>query len=172
VLLEQHMRQAFLILNFLVASLSLIAQTTRDTENVAVMLPINDLFKGMKEGDSSIVRQAFAKKLTMATISMDKDGKPGIRLESTLDGFLKAVGTPHPEVWSEMIWDPKIEIDGNLAQVWTPYAFYAGKKFSHCGVDAFQLFKGVDGTWKIFHLADTRQKEGCNIPKEISEQFK
>ncbi len=71
-----------------------------------------------------------------------------------------------------MIWDPKIEIDGNLAQAWTQYAFYVGKKFSHCGVDAFQLFKGTDGTWKIFQLADTRQKEGCKIPKEISEQFK
>lgn len=164
------MRQTLLILGFLVVTLSLLAQTS--SEKTAVMIPINNLFAGMKQGDSSLVHNSFTKKVSMATISSDKDGKPGIRHESTLDGFLRAVGTPHPEVWSEMIWDPKIEIDGNLAQAWTPYAFYVGKKFSHCGVDAFQLFKGEDGTWKIFHLADTRQKEGCKIPAEISEQFK
>lgn len=163
------MRQTIGMLWCLMSSLTLAAQTA---ENLAVMKPINNVFEGMKQSDSSIVHKAFTKKVTMATIAMDKEGKPGIRLESTLDGFLTAVGTPHPEVWSEMIWDQKIEIDGNLAQVWTPYAFYVGKKFSHCGVDAFQLFKGTDGVWKIFHLADTRQKEGCNIPKEISEQFK
>lgn len=164
------MRQALLILGFLVCTLSLVAQTS--SEKADVMIPINNLFRGMKQGDSSIVQNAFSMKVTMATISTNKDGTPSIRHEATLDGFLRAVGTPHPDVWSEMIWDPKIEIDGNLAQAWTPYAFYVGKKFSHCGVDAFQLFKGTDGTWKIFQLADTRQKEGCKIPKEISEQFK
>jgi len=56
--------------------------------------------------------------------------------------------------------------------VWASYAFYLGKKFNHCGVDAFHLVKSEDGEWKIFHLADTGQKEGCNIPKKIGNQFK
>jgi len=168
--MKNDMRQFLLTLGFLVLTSSLVAQTASD--KTSVMSPINNLFAGMKQGDSSVVHDAFTGKVSMVTVSIDKDGKPSIRHESTLDGFLKAVGTPHPEVWSEMIWDPKIEIDGNLAQAWTPYAFYVGKKFSHCGVDSFQLFKGQDGNWKIFHLADTRQKEGCNIPKEISDQFK
>ena len=164
------MRQNLMVFIFLMIPFSLVAQMT--AENGAVMVPIDKLFKGMKQGDSSLVHEAFAKAVTMATIAIDKDGKPSIKHESTLDGFLKAVGTPHSEVWSEMIWDTKIEIDGNLAQAWAPYAFYIGKKFSHCGVDAFQLFKGADGAWKIFHLADTRQKEGCQVPGKISEQFK
>jgi hypothetical protein len=163
------MRQTLGILWCVISSFTLAAQTP---ENVAVMKPIDKLFKGMKQGDSSLVREAFTKAVTMTTIAIDKDGKPSIKHESSLDGFLKAVGTPHSEVWSEMIWDTKIEIDGNMAQAWTPYAFYIGNKFSHCGVDAFQLFKGTDGAWKIFHLADTRQKEGCHIPGKISEQFK
>jgi hypothetical protein len=84
--------------------------------------------------------------------------------------MLKTVGTPHPEVHNEVIWDEKILVDGNLAQVWMSYAFYLGKKFSHCGVNAFQLTK-VDGSWKIFHLAYTRQREGCKIPTTINKQF-
>ncbi|MBK5277760.1 MAG: hypothetical protein JJE09_02745 [Bacteroidia bacterium] len=153
----------------LTISVSLIGQTA--VEKAAVMQPINKLFNGMKLGDSSKVHEVFASTVTMATIAIDKSGKPAIRYESTIEGFLKAIGTPHPDEWSEIIWDAKIEIDGNMAQVWAPYAFYVGKKFSHCGVDAFHLFNGPDGGWKIFHLADTRQKEGCNVPKEISKHF-
>ena len=107
----------------------------------------------------------------MATIGTDKNRSPFINHESSINDFLKAVGTPHAEVYNEMIWDEKILIDGNFAQVWTSYAFYLGKKFNHCGVDAFHLVKSATGDWKIFHLADTRQKEGCKVPSTISKQF-
>jgi hypothetical protein len=144
------------------------AQSTAEN---AVMKPIKNLFEGMQKGDSSMVRGAFSKTVTMATIGTDKNGNPFIKHETSINDFLKAVGTPHAEVYNEMIWDEKILIDGNFAQVWTNYAFYLGKKFSHCGVDAFHLVKGNDGDWRIFHLADTRQKENCKIPSKISKQF-
>lgn len=143
-----------------------------DNEKESVMKPIKQLFEAMQKGDSAMLRKAFAKQITMATIATDKTGKPFIRHESSLDGFAKAIGTPHTDAYNEMIWGEKIEIDGNFAQAWMNYAFYVGKKFSHCGVDAFHLTKGDDGAWKIFHLADTRQREGCNIPQKISDQFK
>ncbi len=141
-------------------------------ENKKVMEPVNQLFEGMKKGDSAMVHQAFNPAPHFFTVFVDpKTSKPVLKT-ADFNGFLKAIGTPHADIWNEAVWSPKIEIDGNLAQVWVPYAFYAGKKFSHCGVDAFQLFKNEKGDWKIFHLADTRQKEGCNIPKEVSDQYK
>lgn len=144
----------------------------QDTEELWVRQPIDRLFAGMSAGDSAMVHSAFAHQVTMATIGKDKSGQSFIRNESGIAAFLKAIGTPHPETWNEPIWDVKISIDGNFAQAWASYAFYIGKKFSHCGVDAFHLYKQSDGQWKIFHLADTRQKEGCNIPKEVSDRFK
>jgi hypothetical protein len=107
----------------------------------------------------------------MATIGTDKAGKPFIKHESSVSDFLRSIGTPHAETYNEMIWDEKILVDGNFAQVWTNYAFYLGKKFNHCGVDAFHLVRNEEGNWKIFHLADTRQKEGCKVPSKISKQF-
>jgi len=145
------------------------AQSKTDMD--AVMIPVKTLFEGMQKGDSALMRKAFSKSVTMATIGTDKTGSPYIKHESSINDFLKAVGTPHPETYNEMIWGEKILIDGNFAQVWTSYAFYVGKKFSHCGVDAFHLVKNATGDWKIFHLADTRQKEGCKIPEKISKQF-
>ncbi len=146
------------------------ALSQTETETQAIMKPIITLFRGMNLGDSSMVHTAFTADATMASIS-NKDGKIVVRRESSIAGFLKAVGSPHKEPWSEPIWDARVEVDGDFAQVWTPYAFYVGKNFSHCGVDAFQLIK-QNGEWKIFYLADTRRKEGCHVPKAISDQFK
>lgn len=133
---------------------------------------INTLFTAIKSGDSSLLKTVFADKVTMATIGQRKDGSPFINREVGITNFMKAIGTPHPEPYHEPIWNLKITIDSNFAQAWTDYAFYIGKKFSHCGVDAFQLFKDGSGQWKIFHLADTRRKDNCDIPLFISNQFK
>ena len=146
-------------------------QAQTPAENVAVMKPVKMLFEGMHKGDSAMVHKAFSNQVTMATIRIDKNGSPIIDHESSINDFLKSIGTPHADVYSEMIWDDKISVDGNFAQVWMDYAFYVGKRFNHCGVDAFHLVKGVDGDWKIFHLADTRRKEGCKVPSAISKQF-
>ncbi len=160
------MRYTFIIPSLIFCS-SLFAQ---QNEQVAVMEPINNLFNGMNKGDSALVHKAFTDDVEMVTIGMDKEGKPVLR-RGSLTGFLAAMGTPRKEVYSEPIWDVKIDIDGNLAQVWAKYAFYIDKTFHHCGVDAFQLFKQPDG-WKIFQLADTRQTADCTIPKAIQEKFK
>ena len=137
----------------------------------AIFEPINLLFTGMNLADSAMVRKAFMPDPTMATITKDRNGTTGIRYED-FDKFLAAVGSPRAQPWSEPLWDIAVQSDGNLAQVWAQYAFYAGKKFSHCGVDAFQLLKGDDGKWRIFFIADTRRTEGCEVPPAVSERFK
>ena len=139
-------------------------------ESAAVMKPINDLFEGMNKGDSALVHKAFMDDVSFATIGPDKEGNQRFR-KGSLKSFLVAMGTPRKEVYSEPLWNVKVDIDGNMAQVWANYAFYIDKDFHHCGVDAFQLFKGSDG-WKIYNLSDTRQQEGCNVPTEIQAKFK
>lgn len=157
----------FPALLFVLSSLTAFAQ-----EEQKVMEPVNLLFDGMKKGDSAMVHSAFRPAPTFYTVSIDsKSSQPVLKVDRFED-FLKAIGTPHKNVWNEVIWSPKIEVDGNFAQVWAPYAFYTNKTFSHCGVDAFHLFKDGSGKWKIFHLADTRQVTGCIVPESISSQFK
>lgn len=134
-------------------------------EKLAVFETVVKLFDGMRAGDSAMVHSVFRDSPDIFTSSTNAEGKP-LLTRGTLQRFLTAVGTPHDVIYDEPIWDVKIEIDGNLAMVWTPYAFYAGKSFSHCGVDAFILNKNEEG-WKIFHLTDTRQKVGCDIPDAI-----
>lgn len=134
----------------------------------AVYQVVQSLFDGMRAGDSAVVHAAFYRNPELFTAVNDKEGRPVLH-KSELQEFLNAVGAPHDVVWDERIWDEEIRIDGNLAQVWTKYAFFAGNEFSHCGVDAFHLFKTKEG-WKIFHLTDTRQREGCNLPEHIQKK--
>ena len=128
-------------------------------ETVAVKQTINAFFDGMRRGDSTTVRRTLAP----AAVFHGFGGKPGqaptLKTEN-INGFLKAVGTPHPLIWDERVTFEQVLIDENLASVWAPYEFYLGSKFSHCGYDSFQLVKLADG-WKIAHVIDTRRKEKC-----------
>lgn len=133
-------------------------------ERAAVMQTVQHLFDGMRAGDSTQVRTAFAANARMMTVTAE--GNFGALRMGSLDRFVEAVGQPRDAVWDERIWDVKVRIDGPMATVWAPYAFYLGDSFSHCGVNAMQLIRRTDG-WRIFHLADTRQQENCEIPADI-----
>jgi hypothetical protein len=129
-----------------------------------VMAVVIKLFDGMRAGDSAMVRSTFDTAATMATAVIRPTGEAMYRFDADgITGFANAVGTPHDKVWDEKLWDVKVLVDRNLATVWTKYAFFLGTDFSHCGVDTFTLAKGAAG-WKIIFLADTRQREGCQLP--------
>lgn len=160
-------RLRFALLLILFTPALSVAQTSGEED--AVREVIHRLFRGMEKGDSAMVRAAFAEEVTLASVFRDKNMNPALRRESSLDDFLKAVGTPHQQTWYEETWGLTIQVDDDLAQAWCNYAFYLGNTFSHCGADAFQLHKGKNG-WKIFHLADTRRKEGCEVPADVKKK--
>lgn len=149
------------------AQINIISPVDINSTQQEVLSVVLTLFDGMREADSSKVHSVFGSDPQLYTSLTNREGEPVLHKDE-LQKFLDAVGTPHDQVWDEPIWNVKINIDGNLASIWTDYAFYAGENFSHCGVDAFMLNKEVDG-WKIFHLTDTRRRNDCNVPEEIKK---
>jgi len=148
------------LLIFLLLLGSVASAQTKDLEKTeSVKKVINQLFDGMRKGDSGMVSSTFSTGMIMQSIS-NRNGETTLKTDKP-DGFLKAVGTPHSEVWDERIKFDQVLIDDNLASVWTSYQFYLGDKFSHCGVNSFQLVKQKSG-WKIVYLIDTRRKDNCN----------
>ncbi|MDF1501615.1 nuclear transport factor 2 family protein [Roseisolibacter sp. H3M3-2] len=128
-------------------------------DRAAVLGVVKQLFDAMRAGDSAAVRAVFHPRAQLGSALIGRDGAPQVRLDS-LANFIKAVGTPHAEVWDERTDNETVHVDGPLAVAWTPYAFYAGKTFSHCGVNSFQLARTAEG-WRIVSLVDTRQRTGC-----------
>lgn len=134
------------------------AQAAEDSKNV--MAVVTRLFDGMRKGDSSMVRSVFDPRVRMITVSM-RNGARRTTVENGADNFAKAVGTPHADMWDERIANPRVHVDGDLASVWVDYGFFAGSKFSHCGIDHFLLVRNESGAWLILELSDTRRNTGC-----------
>jgi hypothetical protein len=141
---------------FILLSLKSFAQ---QTEQDAIKQTINTMFTAMRKGDSTMLRSTFAKGIAFQGVANKKDGTVSLETENPND-FIKMVGTPHKGVYDERITFADIKIDGPLASVWAPYKFYLDDKYSHCGVDVFQLMKTADG-WKIIYIVDTRRKDNC-----------
>lgn len=129
-------------------------------DEAAVKQTINNLFEGMKKSDTALMQSAFSKNAVLQTIIKTGDGNTIVRSEP-VDSFLVAIAKPHTEVYDERITFDVVKIDADLAIAWTPYKFYVGDKFSHCGVNSFQLVK-FNGQWKIQYLIDTRRRQGCH----------
>ncbi len=131
------------------------AQSTEDSVKNAVNL----LFEGMKNSDPLLLKKAFCDSAILQTIGRNKEGKTIIRNEK-IDAFAESVSKAPKGALDERIQFETIKIDGPLAIVWTPYKFYYDGKFSHCGVNSFQLVR-INGEWRIQYLIDTRRREGC-----------
>lgn len=147
------MRYLFMILTFC----TLNATAQEDVEKVKAV--VNSLFESMRKGDTALLRASFAPAAILQTIAASKSGVVTVRTDSVA-AFVTSIGQPHTEVYDERISFGQVLIDADLASVWTPYKFYVGEKFSHCGVNSFQLVK-LNGAWKIQYIIDTRRREGC-----------
>ncbi len=147
-------------------SLALIAVTTNtiaqreftksDAQNV-----IDTFFKGFHKGDTALMKTVMIKELPTQTVFTDREGNNRV-VDGSVQQFIEAIANrPKDQVWEEKLLGYEIQIDGNLAHVWTPYEFWLNGNFSHCGANAFTLGKTNEG-WKILHLIDSRRREGCS----------
>jgi hypothetical protein len=163
----RYLRSGLLGLTFLLFAAPVQAQSTTAAPEArdAVLAVVEQLFDGMRAGDSTAVRAVFDDGARMQSISQE-EGTPSIRTGS-VDRFVEAVGRPHEDVWDERIWDPVVQIDGPMAMAWTPYAFYLGDTLSHCGVNTFHFIRRGDD-WKVFYLVDTRRQD-CEIPPDVQK---
>jgi hypothetical protein len=147
------MRYFLLFLTTVILSNVIRGQSAEDS----VKAVINNMFAGMKNADAELFKINFSDAPIMQTISRSKEGSVIVRNEK-VDEFVDFIKQLKKDSADERITFETIKIDGPLAIVWTPYNFYYAGKFSHCGVNSFQLVRFAEG-WKIQYLIDTRRKE-------------
>ncbi|SDR68306.1 nuclear transport factor 2 family protein [Gramella sp. MAR_2010_147] len=133
---------------------------TEDSLNTPKKL-VEDFFKAFHEQDTVKLKSFAVDGMKLQSVSTDTDGNTKITSE-VFSKFIKGIASIPSEVpFKEELHEFKIEENGLLATVTTPYSFYYNGNFSHCGVNSFQLVK-FDGEWKIVYLIDTRTKKDCN----------
>lgn len=121
-----------------------------------IQLTIGKFFNAFHQRDSIALKKVCSENLVLHSISeSEKESKFSIQKASN---FYKSIATiPLTMKFEEKILSFKVQMDGSMAHVWTPYEFYVNDKLSHSGVNSFQLFKEKDG-WKVVYILDTRRK--------------
>lgn len=132
----------------------------QQSENEIVKAKIIEFFNAFHEQDTLALMSMGTKNLKLQTISINENGETILK-ETDFNQFIHNIaGIPKDHSFEEKLLGFNIQIDGNMANAWTPYEFWYQEKFSHCGVNSFQLMKQAN-EWKIIYLVDTRRKEGC-----------
>ena len=130
-------------------------------ESQKVKAAVDTFFEGFHKGDTLLMKSVMMDNLLLQTTFTDQAGKNVLVTENS-SKLLDAIGSrPADQKWDERLLAYNIQVDGSMANVWTPYEFWFNGAFSHCGVNNFQLFND-SGQWKIIYLIDTRRKEGCD----------
>ena len=150
--------KSLLTISFFLVSVITYGQTDFSEDEAKQI--IDTFFEGFHKGDTVQMKSVMASKVVMQTAYTDGKGKNHLK-EDSIDGLLTAIANrPETQKWEERLLSYSVQIDGNLAHVWTPYEFWFNDSFSHCGANAFTLAKMDDG-WKIIHLIDSRRKSSC-----------
>ncbi len=146
---------------FFLMALSSLSLSAQDSDKEAVQKTIETFFMGFHEQDSVIIKQTVAKGIILQRISQDSAGKTMVRTDD-FSKFLKSiVSLPKESKFEEIIKSYNIQIDGPMANAWTPYECRLKDAFHHFGVNSFQLVKN-DGAWKILYLVDTGRSADCD----------
>lgn len=123
-------------------------------EEKAVVATVQKLFNAMAAHDSDAAK----------AILMPQGRTLAIRADGSVNGgfheqFAERLATMKEPILERM-WNPKVLIEGRIAQVWAPYDFWRNGTFSHCGIDSISLAKTPEG-WKISGISYTMQTTGC-----------
>jgi hypothetical protein len=129
-----------------------------DPDATNVMAPINAMFAGLAARDAAAIA-AQLRPEGGATVAVEKpDGSRSIR-HLSWNEFTAGI-KPGPERYEERLTDPAIEVDGDIAMVWSPYVFTIDGKPHHCGVDHFDLVR-ENGGWKVLNVTWSQRTTGC-----------
>ena len=133
----------------------------QNNEKEEVKKAVEMFFNGFHNQDSVLIKSTTSPGIIMQTIGRDKEGGSVVKT-SDFNTFLKSiVSIPDTTKFREKLLSYQIQVDGSMANAWTPYEFYINDQLSHCGVNSFQLHK-KDGAWKIIYIIDTRRREDCD----------
>lgn len=136
------------------------SQALSDSEEQKIKKVVETFFEGFHKQDSTIIKSTVADNVVLQTTGRNAEGKTLFRNEA-FSQFLKSiVSIPDSVKFQEKLTSFSIQVDRTMANAWVGYEFWLNDKFSHCGINSFQMVN-FDGKWKIIYLIDTRGKEGC-----------
>lgn len=147
-----------LTITSLLIAMFAIAAFGQTDDKAAALAVVNKLFDEMAAANATGILATGTPDNVLITIRKQRDGKAkvdSVNAEAFTKFFTK------PGSIKEVMYAPKVEVDGDWAMVWGRYVFFAGDKLSHCGINQFNLVR-TDAGWKIAGGASTIDPAACN----------
>ena len=118
---------------------------------------IEQFFAGLGAKDTQAILATVVMEGSV-TSHVPDGGKIVVRTQRWQDWVKGFVARPGKA--EEKMYSPDIRVRGTMAAVWTYYDFRIDGRFSHCGIDQFDMAK-VEGRWRIVNVSFTRETQGC-----------
>lgn len=148
------MRNLLLALLFLCSSPAAAAEAD---EKRAILAAVQEFFNALAAKDEARLMAIVVPEGRISSQRV-KGGKAELHVDAWA-AWAKALAASEVSL-EERMHGPKVRVKGSIASVWTYYTFYRDGKFSHCGIDNFDMAK-VDGRWRILNISYTAETEGC-----------
>jgi len=131
----------------------------QDNNRSEVKTVVDDFIQAMNQQDTKTLLTLMDRNIGFMTVFFD--GNKSILAAESVEMFIENIESSSPGMIKEELLNYKITASDALATVWSEYNFYVSGSLSHCGENAFQLYKSPKG-WRIIQITDTRyNKEKC-----------
>ncbi|KQC28920.1 nuclear transport factor 2 family protein [Flagellimonas eckloniae] len=154
------MKYVTLFLLLLVFNVNAQGPNPPEEDKLAVKQVIVDFFDGFHKQDSIAMSSLVTDNVVLQTTARNKKGETLFKTEKFEKLITSITSIPDSIAFEEKLTSWSIQVDRTMANAWVGYEFWINEKFSHCGINSFQLIN-FDGEWKIIYLIDTRGKAGC-----------
>lgn len=127
-------------------------------EEQEVLAVANNLFEALTARDKTKALVFFRPDGAAQAVVEKADGSRSYR-HMTWPQFLSGIPDSGPK-FVERLTNPAVEIDGDIAMIWSDYVATIDGKVNHCGVNHFDLVR-EGGQWKILNITWTQRTTGC-----------
>jgi hypothetical protein len=141
-----------------IIALAMVVPALPGAEETKVLAAVEHFFDAIKGRDVTAMEQTVVLD-GLATAVRLTDGAETRRVNWHWPSYFENV-RGSKGVMVEKLFSPEVRVERDIASVWARYELIVDEKFSHCGVDHFDMVKR-GGEWRVYNLTWTNQKTGC-----------
>jgi hypothetical protein len=139
----------------IVSLLLLLPLAAQTSEEKAVLAAVQKTFDGMASNDAAKIIASMTSDARLYGVRPNGDA-----YAMPAQQWANRLASSKSKFDEHFTKTPTVQIHGAIAHVWGEYEFLRDGKFTHCGVDSFNLLKTADG-WRVAAILDTEESTGC-----------
>jgi hypothetical protein len=134
------------------------------SEPKGIPAALDAAISGPADKDRACMKALLIPEARMMFVSIGTDGVPTYELE-TLDDWISSVKARGHTLLEEKQLKFRIERYGNVAHLWSSYAFHSGGKQVARGMHSIQAIKEAGG-WRVTNIIVEGESASAPLPKE------